>query len=55
MTAQPALPDIDWTDVCGDSEPEPRSARYERDLDGQGLTALQRHTITDIEITGSYL
>ncbi|MFD5221422.1 hypothetical protein ACFWMH_27655 [Streptomyces tendae] len=54
MTADP-LPFCDplWTDAeLDDTTPDdPRL----RDLRGQGLTAVQLHTITDIEITGSYL
>ena len=50
------LPDIDWSDVCdtpdGDRhEPEPGH----RDLIRCGLTAVQLHTMTTIELTGSYL
>ncbi|MFE0845311.1 hypothetical protein [Streptomyces rochei] len=54
MTADP-LPVCDpiWTDQeLDDTRPDdPRL----RDLRGQGLTAIQLHTITDLEITGSYL
>ncbi|MEF9521333.1 hypothetical protein [Streptomyces sp. RB13] len=54
MIADP-LPFCDpmWTDAeLDDTTPDdPRL----RDLRGQGLTAIQLHTITDIEITGSYL
>ncbi len=32
-------------------EPEPR----DRDLHGQGLTAIQLHTITDVELAGRWL
>jgi len=37
--------------------PKRRRHRGRRDADlwGQGLTALQRHTIRDIPLTGSYL
>ena len=44
---------IDWSDVCGDAEPEP--PRHDRDLDGQGLDPEKRATITDIPLKGSYL
>lgn len=49
--------DIDWTDLCGigadllAAEPEPRDL----DLRGQGLTAVQLHTIQDVETTGDWL
>jgi hypothetical protein len=51
------LDGIDWTDLCHlstellDAEPDPRH----RDLHGQGLTAVELHTMTDVPITGSYL
>jgi hypothetical protein len=37
--------------------PRPRRTRARRDADlwGQGLTAIQRHSITDVPLTGSYL
>jgi hypothetical protein len=63
MTQLP-LDDIDWADFGPDEEdewdeedeeewndPDPRL----RDLDGQGLTAVQLRTITDIPLTGRYL
>jgi hypothetical protein len=54
VTAQQPLPDIDWADVCGDDEePERQPARYERDLDGQGLDPAKRHTMTTIKLSGS--
>ena len=53
MTADP--PPIDWSDVDDDQEPERQPARYDRDLDGQGLTALQRHTMTTVDVRGGYL
>lgn len=57
------LDDIDWSELGLDDEdgwdgdeeewddPDPRL----RDLDGQGLTAVQLHTIQDVPITGTYL
>lgn len=50
------LPGIDWSDIDDDPddewpEPEPRH----RDLDGQGLTALQLHSMTTIRPTGGYV
>lgn len=60
MTAvQPALPDIDWSDVCGDAEPydsdgiEPDS--HLSDLKGQGVRLVRLYTMTDVPITGRYL
>ena len=53
MTVHEPLPDIDWHDVDDDQEPERQPARYERDLDGQGLTAQQRCTMTTIKLSGS--
>ncbi|MEU1497325.1 hypothetical protein [Streptomyces sp. NPDC005732] len=50
MTTSP--PDVDhdaWPD--DDLDPDPRL----HDLRGQGLTAVQLHTIQDVPITGSYL
>ncbi|MGW5173184.1 hypothetical protein ACWERY_02300 [Streptomyces sp. NPDC004082] len=45
-----------WRDVCGDGDDIPPDDDLpDRDLRGQGLTALQLHTITDIEPTGDYL
>ncbi|MEU9134628.1 hypothetical protein AB0D33_01435 [Streptomyces sp. NPDC048404] len=62
MTQLPLpLDDIDWADIDPDEDewddedelddPDPRL----RDLDGQGLTAVQLHTITDVPLTGRYL
>jgi hypothetical protein len=48
---------IDWSDLCGigaallAAEPEPRDL----DLSGQGLTAVQLHTMQDVETTGDWL
>ncbi|NUS74900.1 MAG: hypothetical protein HOV70_01700 [Streptomyces sp.] len=60
MTAvQPEIPDIDWSDVCGDAEPydvddvEPDG--HLRDLKGQGVRLVRLHTITDVPLTGRYL
>lgn len=41
----------DWPDDWEDDDLDPRL----RDLRGQGLTALQLHTIQDIHPAGSYL
>jgi hypothetical protein len=60
MTQLP-LDGIDWADFGPDEEdewdeeewndPDPRL----RDLHGQGLSAVQLHTITDVPLTGRYL
>lgn len=47
---------IDWTDLCDIgadllAEPEPRDL----DLRGQGLTAVQLHTMQDVTTTGDWL
>lgn len=60
MTAlQPELPDIDWSDVCGDAEPygrdENEADSHLSDLKGQGVRLVRLHTMTDIPITGRYL
>jgi hypothetical protein len=49
--------DIDWTDLCDigadllAAEPDPRDL----DLRGQGLTAVQLHTMQDVETAGDWL
>jgi hypothetical protein len=56
----PATDPYDWDDTCR-CRISPRTrrrrtrARRDADLWGQGLTALQRYTIRDIPLTGSYL
>jgi hypothetical protein len=58
---QLALDGIDWSDIgleddedeWNDLDPDPEHRL--RDLHGQGLTAVQLHTITDVPITGEYL
>jgi hypothetical protein len=57
MPTQPALPDIDWSDVCGDVEPEPRrEPRVCRsDLWACGLDADQIRNMTTVNVQGSYL
>ncbi|MER5875508.1 hypothetical protein ABT119_06205 [Streptomyces sp. NPDC001910] len=55
---QPPLDDIDWTDLCHLGAEHLAAAALEpRDLDlrGQGLTAVQLHTIQDVTLTGRYL
>jgi hypothetical protein len=55
---QPPLDDIDWTDLCHLGAEHLAAAALEpRDLDlrGQGLTAIQLHTIQDVTLTGRYL
>jgi hypothetical protein len=48
---------IDWDDLCDigaelpAAEPEPRDL----DLRGQGLTAVQLHTMQDVTTTGDWL
>jgi hypothetical protein len=43
--------DPDW---AWDDDPDDHDPRH-RDLRGQGLTAIQLHTIQDIDLHGSYL
>lgn len=56
MTQLP-LEDIDWSELALDEDedewedPDPRL----RDLHGQGLTAIQLHTLEDVTLTGFYL
>lgn len=55
---QPPPADIDWTDLCHLGAEHLAAAALEpRDLDlrGQGLTAVQLHTIQDVTLTGRYL
>jgi len=55
---QPPLDDIDWTDLCHLGVEHLAAAALEpRDLDlrGQGLTAVQLHTIQDVDTTGEWL
>ncbi|WP_265560788.1 hypothetical protein [Streptomyces hygroscopicus] len=58
MTARQPVPAIDWTDVCGDTQPDPtpemRSAER-RDLWGCGLTADQMHHMTTVTPKPEYL
>lgn len=61
MTAtQPDLPAIDWTDICGNTEPaapadtKPAHPKL-HDLIGQGLTAFDLRTMTDVPVKGGYL
>jgi hypothetical protein len=49
---------IDWSDLDEDDEDEWNDLDPDhrlRDLHGQGLTAVQLHTITDVPLTGGYL
>jgi hypothetical protein len=55
VTCQPVLPEIDWSDVCPDADPDDDIAPRDRDLHGQGLTAVQLHTMTDVPLVGEYL
>ncbi|WP_328544604.1 hypothetical protein [Streptomyces europaeiscabiei] len=54
MTAvQPEIPDIDWTDVCGEAQPHDP---VDVEPDGHLLVRLVRfRTITDVPLTGRYL
>jgi hypothetical protein len=56
---QPELPAIDWTDLCGTEPAAPADTKPAHpklhDLIGQGLTALQIHTMTDIQPSPEYL
>lgn len=47
-------PPVDCDPWWDDWDIEPDDPRL-RDLRGQGLTAVQLHTITDIDLHGSYL
>jgi hypothetical protein len=53
------LDGIDWSDLGlddeDDLEDEDEWDLRLRDLHGQGLTAVQLHTITDVPLTGRYL
>jgi hypothetical protein len=48
LDCEPDWNDDDWLDEIPDGPAYP-------DLRGQGLTALQLHTMTDVSLTGRYL
>jgi hypothetical protein len=59
MTQLP-LEDIDWSELALDEDEDDEDEWEDpdphlRDLHGQGLTAIQLHTIEDVTLTGFYL